>query len=102
MRRWTRRILLLVLVTAILSVALLLGRSSLSTWNEQDRQRSQAEQVTRELEERVNVLEQELKWRTSDEAVRQAALCFGPYVEPGTEVYTVAGLRGCVAPRALP
>ena len=26
-------------------------------------------------------------------------LCFGPYVEPGTEVYAVMGLLGCVTGR---
>ena len=27
------------------------------------------------------------------------SLCFGPYVEPGTEVYAVMGLQGCVTGR---
>ncbi len=97
MRRLTKVALGVVLVLGLFVAAAFLGASSVRTWFDQNRQRVEAEQTADELDAQITAWEGEIARRTSPEAVRQAALCFGPYVEPGTEVYAVLGLTGCLA-----
>ena len=84
-------------VVAMVAAALLLGASSLRTWMDQNAQQREAESLATDLDARIAELEAEVDRRTSDDGVRREALCFGPYVEPGTEVYAVMGLEGCVS-----
>ena len=93
---WWHRLLLAGLVVAMAVAAVLLGASSVRTWMDQNAQQREAESLGAELDARITVLEGEVSRRTSDDGVRREALCFGPYVEPGTEVYAVMGLEGCV------
>ena len=94
---WWHRLLLAGLVVAMVAAALLLGASSMRTWMDQNAQQREAESLATELDARIAELEGEVDRRTSDDGVRREALCFGPYVEPGTEVYAVMGLEGCVS-----
>lgn len=94
---WWHRLLLVGLVAAMVAAALLLGASSMRTWMDQNVQQREAESLATELDARIAELEGEVDRRTSDDGVRREALCFGPYVEPGTEVYAVMGLEGCVS-----
>jgi len=98
MGKWPRRMLTLVMLGGTLSVAVLFGLPSFQTWSDQRDQRAQAEQQAERLDAEIAHWEREVSRRTSEEAVRLAALCFGPYVEPGTEVYAVPGLKGCTLP----
>ncbi len=93
---WWHRLLLVGLAAAMVAAALLLGASSVRTWLDQNAQQQEAESLGADLEARIAALEGEVARRTSDDGVRREALCFGPYVEPGTEVYAVMGLEGCV------
>ncbi len=93
---WWHRLLLAGLVVAMAVAAALLGASSVRTWMDQNAQQREAESLGAELDARIAILEGEISRRTSDDGVRREALCFGPYVEPGTEVYAVMGLEGCV------
>ena len=93
---WWHRLLLAGLVVSMAVAAVLLGASSVQTWMDQNAQQREAESLGAELDARIAVLEGEIARRTSDDGVRREALCFGPYVEPGTEVYAVMGLEGCV------
>ena len=97
MGKWARRLLWVALLVGTLSAAALLGASSVRTWMELNDQQVVAGQEAADLDRRIVELEREIDRRTGAEAVRQAALCFGPYVEPGREVYTILGLEGCVA-----
>ena len=94
---WWHRLLLVGLSLAMVAAAVLLGASSVRTWMDQNAQRQEAESLATELDARIADLEGEVARRTSDDGVRREALCFGPYVEPGTEVYAVMGLEGCVS-----
>ena len=93
---WWHRLLLVGLVVAMVVAAVLLGASSVRTWMDQNAQQQEAESLGIELNARITALEGEIARRTSDGGVRREALCFGPYVKPGTEVYAVMGLEGCV------
>ncbi|MCY4664931.1 MAG: hypothetical protein OXC00_09725 [Acidimicrobiaceae bacterium] len=94
---WWHRGLLVGLAMAIVVAAVLLGASSVRTWLDQNAQQEEAESLAAELDTRIAGLEGEVARRTSDDGVRREALCFGPYVDPGTEVYAVMGLEGCVS-----
>ena len=95
MTKRVSRLVRVALVVGTLAVAALLGSSSVRTWLDQNEQRAEAQQVADDLDAQIADLEAEIRWRSSDEAVRRAALCFGLFVEPGAEAYAVTGLSGC-------
>ncbi|MCY3619398.1 MAG: hypothetical protein F4Z00_11585 [Acidimicrobiaceae bacterium] len=84
------------LFAGTLGAAVMFGASSVGTWFDQNAQRADAEHIAVQLETRIAELTDEIDRRTATDGVRREALCFGPYVEPGTEVYAVMGLNGCV------
>lgn len=85
------------LLAATVAGGAVFGASSVRTWMDQNAERAEAQAEAAELQRQISELEEEIVRRTSDEALRREALCFGPFVEPGTEVYSVPGLRGCVS-----
>ena len=93
---WWHRLLLVGLGVAMVVAVGLLGASSVRTWRDQNAQQREAESLGVTLDARIAALEGEIARRTSGDGVRREALCFGPYVAPGTEVYAVMGLGGCV------
>lgn len=95
-RAWWHRLLLVTLFAGTLGEAVMFGASSVGTWFDQNAQRADAEHIAVQLETRIAELTDEIDRRTATDGVRREALCFGPYVEPGTEVYAVMGLNGCV------
>ena len=101
-RVWWQRLLVAALSLTVIAAAALFGASSVQTWMDQNDQRADAEALAAELDARVAELEAEISLRTSSDGARREALCFGPYVEPGTEVYSVMGLHGCVSPPPEP
>lgn len=91
---WLRR--LVVVTLAVLTIAYVIGPSSVRTAIEQRRQTQQAEHEAARLDTRIAELTAEVEVRTSPEGVLREALCFGHYVEPGVELYAVVGVSGCV------
>ncbi len=65
-------------------------------WVEQRDEISGARQRNADLQAEVERLDDELERMTGDEGVEIRGLCFGPYVRPGVETYTVPGVSGCV------
>lgn len=91
-------LLLIGLVILLVAIVGLNGTELVRAWMDQNAQREEAEAVAAELDVFIDELEGEVARRTSDGGVRREALCFGPYVAPGTEIYAVMGLEGCVSP----
>ena len=91
------RLVRLLLIGATVMLAAALGTSSVRTWINQREQIDGAHRESVELDARIASLEAEIATRTSDEGARIEALCFGPYVEPGVEVYSIPGVDGCVS-----
>ena len=85
------------LALATVGTIVTFGASSVRTRIEQGSQTGQAERRAAELDAYIAELEGNIDLRSSEAGVRQEALCFGPYVEPGTEVYAVVGVQGCVS-----
>ncbi len=99
----TGRMLQGMLMLAVLMLAVLvLGASSVQTWIDQRTQTVVEQRLADELDVRIAELEAEVKRRKSPDGARYRALCFGPYVESGTEVYAVLGVSGCVDNRQVP
>lgn len=67
------------------------------TWLDQRAELAEQEAERDALEARIARLEAEITARSTPDAVLLRARCLGPYVEPGEEVYAVAGVSGCVA-----
>jgi len=86
----------MVLIGLTITLAAVLGASSVRTWANQRSQIDEARRDADELDARIASLEAEIATRTSEEGARIEALCFGPYVEPGVEVYSIPGVDGCV------
>lgn len=99
MRPSTGRVVRLAVVLVVLGLAAALGASSVTTWVDQREQTVEERRLAAELDARIETLESEVDRRHSPEGARRQALCFGPYVEPGTEVYAVLGVSGCVTSR---
>ena len=85
------------MIGTTVALAAVLAASSVRTWLEQRQQIDDARQEADHLDARIRSLEAEIATRTSDEGARIEALCFGPYVEPGVEVYSIPGVDGCVS-----
>ena len=87
---------LFLLVAAFVLLAGVLVEPSFSSYLEQ---RSELESVKQErsaLEAEIAEINADIKGIIDDEGLRHEARCYGPFVEPGEEVYSVPGLRGCV------
>ena len=97
-RAWWHRLTLVGLGLATLVAAVVFGASSVQTWMDQNAQLEEAEEAAAELNGQILELNDDIARRTTSDGVRREALCYGPYVAPGTEVYAVMGLRGCVSP----
>jgi cell division protein FtsB len=87
----------LLLLGATVALAAVLATSSVRTWIDQREQLDEARREASELDARIESLQAEIATRTSEDGARIDALCFGPYVEPGVEVYSIPGVDGCVS-----
>jgi cell division protein FtsB len=91
------RVVRLLLLGATLALAAALATSSVRTWIDQREQLDEARREASDLDARIESLQAEIATRTSEDGARIDALCFGPYVEPGVEVYSIPGVDGCVS-----
>ena len=69
----------------------------LRTWFDQRAELREAETRNAELVAEIEASEARIAAKLDDEGVRRDAKCFSHFVEPGDELYTVPGVRGCVA-----
>jgi cell division protein FtsB len=89
------------IVRAILFVLTLAAGAGLAAypigdWVEQREEVDAAQDRNIQLQAEVDQLAAELESLTGEEGVEIRGLCFGPYVQPGVETYTVPGVSGCV------
>jgi hypothetical protein len=91
------RVVRLLLLGATVALAAALATSSVRTWIDQREQLDEARREASDLDARIESLQAEITTRTSEDGARIDALCFGPYVEPGVEVYSIPGVDGCVS-----
>ena len=68
----------------------------LRTWFDQRAELGEAESHQAELIAEIEQSEARIAAKVEDEGVRRDAKCFSHFVDPGDELYTVPGVRGCV------
>ncbi len=88
-------VLLAFAVTAVVVVGL--ASFPVSTWFQQRTELRDSQAQREELVDQIDSINLEIAQRIGPDGVAKAAKCFGPYVEPGSEVYSVPGVEGCVA-----
>jgi len=86
-----------ILFAATLAVGVGLASFPVSTWFEQRSELRDAKAQRVELVQQISGINTEIDQRVGPDGVAKAAKCFGPYVEPGSEVYSVPGVEGCVS-----
>ena len=84
------------LFLATLGLGVGLAAIPVGTWMEQRDELDDARRRAAELEAEIAEIQAEIDWVVGEDGFKIAARCYGPYVEPGTEVYAVPGLQGCV------
>ena len=60
-----------------------------------NRELDEAKQERTRLQTEISQINADIESLTSGEGLRRAARCYAQFVEPGEEVYAVAGLSGC-------
>ncbi len=87
--------MVLALATSVV-IVVVLGGPSIGVAFEQRAEIRQAEILAQQLDAQIDAYTAEIEARSGAAGARREALCYGPYVEPGTEVYSVLGVSGCV------
>ncbi len=86
-----------VLFAATLALGVGLASFPVSTWFQQRTELRDSQAQRQELVDQIATINTEIDLRVGPDGVAKAAKCFGPYVEPGSEVYSVPGVEGCVS-----
>jgi len=85
------------LVALTVAVGVGLASFPVSTYFEQRSELRDSQAQRRALVEQIDSIDLEIAQRVGPDGVAKAAKCVGLYVEPGSEVYSVPGVQGCVA-----
>jgi len=85
------------LVAVTLAVGVGLASFPVSTWFEQRSELRDSQAQRQQLVDQIDSIDLQIEQRVGPDGVAKAAKCVGLYVEPGSEVYSVPGVEGCVA-----
>ncbi len=87
---------LFLLVAAFVLLAGVLVEPAVSGYLEQRSELASVKDERAALEAEIAEINADIEGIIDDEGLRNEARCYGPFVEPGEEVYSVPGLKGCV------
>lgn len=85
------------LVAVVLAAGVGLASFPVSTFFDQRSELRDLQAQRRALVEQIDSIDVQIARRVGPDGVAKAAKCVGLYVEPGSEVYSVPGVEGCVA-----
>jgi len=85
------------LVVSMVAIGVGLASFPVSTWFEQRSELRDSQAQRQELVDQIHSIDTQIAARVGPDGVAKAAKCVGLYVEPGSEVYSVPGVEGCVA-----
>ena len=88
--------LLFLLVAGFVLLAGVLVEPAVRGYLEQRSELASVKDERAALEAEIAEIDADIEGIIDDEGLRNEARCYGPFVEPGEEVYSVPGLKGCV------
>ena len=88
--------ILFLLVAGFVLLAGVLLEPEVRSYLEQRRELASVKEERAALEVEIAEINADIEGIIDDEGLRNEARCYGPFVEPGEEVYSVPGLKGCV------
>ena len=88
--------ILFLLVAGFVLLAGVLVEPAVSSYLEQRSELASVKDERAALEAEIAEINADIEGIIDDEGLRNEARCYGPFVEPGEEVYSVPGLQGCV------
>ncbi len=80
------------------TVAACVGLASypLGNWVDQQEELDKVRQEQIDLENEIEGLKLEISSITGEDGIKERGKCFGPFVEPGSETYSIHDLYGCI------
>ncbi len=88
--------LLFLLVAGFVLLAGVLVEPAVRGYLEQRSELASVKDERAALKAEIAEINADIQGIIDDEGLRNEARCYGPFVEPGEEVYSVPGLKGCV------
>ena len=88
--------LLFLLVAGFVLLAAVLVEPAVRGYLEQRSELASVKDERAALKAEIAEINADIEGIIDDKGLRNEARCYGPFVEPGEEVYSVPGLKGCV------
>ncbi len=83
------------LIAGTIAVGAGLAAIPVGDWREQQQELDDARDRRAELEAEIAEIQQEIDSMSGAAGIEERGRCFGPYVLPGAETYSIPGVRGC-------
>ncbi len=84
------------LIAATIAAGAGLAAIPVGDWFEQQSELDDARSRQAELQAEIDGIQLEIESITGESGIEERSLCFGPYVAPGVETYSIPGVRGCL------
>lgn len=84
------------LIAATIAGGVGLAAIPVGDWLDQQTELDEARLRRSELQAEIDEIEGEIESIVGVEGIEERGRCFGPYVPPGAETYSIPGVSGCV------
>ncbi len=84
------------LIAATIAAGAGLAAIPVGDWFEQQTELDEAREQRVELQAEIDGIQREIDSITGESGIEERSLCYGPYVAPGAETYSIPGMRGCL------
>ncbi len=84
-------------IAATLGVGAGLAAIPVGNWLDQKAELDQAELERSVLQAEISAIESQIDLNSGEEGILERGRCFGFWVQPGAETYTIPGVDGCVS-----
>ncbi len=83
------------LIAATIAVGAGLAAFPVGDWRDQQEELDTSRTRQAELEAEIGQIREEIDAVSGPDGIEERGMCFGPYVVPGVETYSVPGVNGC-------
>ena len=84
------------LIAATIAAGAGLAAIPVGDWFDQQAELNDARLRRAELQAEIDGIDRELESIAGEAGIEERGRCFGPYVQPGAETYSIPGVSGCV------